>query len=155
MKDIYEFKCYATIADEDRIYETKPKEPHVIFILRHPEWWRYDQIIDDEHDSCFFHAKQKIEWNTNDNKKRRKLLQFGLVDIQTSSKVMLRDDQISEELMELLAVYYSEKVLISNEERERLEKDLKVYNDPKQKVKLKPPFHRMIIEMDIMRRIGG
>lgn len=157
------------VNDFSKILEEKPTEPYRKYIFKHPEWWRYDQLIE----SCFFKVKETQAWSINEIRKRRKLLNYGLISIEMSDgRIFTSDDNYeknkllkkfgnnNDEIMndeegEILSVYYSEKILLSIEEEQKIEKDLEIYNDDNKITKLKPPFNKMIIEMDIARRIGG
>jgi len=137
------------------IYENEPQPIWTKFYFREPEWWRYDQILSDE---CFKKMDSTGQWTINEIKKRKILLEYGMVKIETSDGQILEDMSnifLDEEIGETLSVYYSEKIILGDDDKDKIESDFEIYNDENQITILKPPFHRMIVEMDIARRIGG
>jgi hypothetical protein len=153
------FDCYIEENNPLFVCENTPEtDKWCRYLFKHIEWWRYDLLLHNDNDSCFFKVKETLSWSVNEIKSRRLLLEFGLIEIQTSDNLIFKDnliEMISDEVGETLSVFYNEKILLSMKEEQRIEKDLEVYNDKEKISKFKPPFHRMIIEMDIARRIGG
>lgn len=158
--EIYTFECYISENEPTNILEFEPDDDWVKFIFREPEWWRYDKLIhgnsNNPDNDCFFRVSETKKWSINEIKKRRQLMKYGLKRIETSTgEVKTKNFKISDESGDALSVYYSEKILLSDQEAEQIKEDLDIYNKSDDILKLKPPFHRLIIEMDIVRRIGG
>lgn len=154
--DIYIFECYVSEEEPSKILEYEPEGEWVKFTFREPEWWRYDKLIHNKSNDCFFRVSETRKWSIKEAKKRKQLMKYGLKKIETSDgKVLTSNFKLSDETGEALSVYYSEKIYLSQEEEQEIERDLETYNNEKEIDKIKPPFHRMIIEMEIARRIGG
>ena len=156
---LYEFYCYLSEEQPGKIFENEPDRPWIKVVFKEPEWWMYNKLIHgtpEGKNDCFFRIQNTGRWSINEIKKRRFLRKYGVIRVETSDGIIKTGNDIyfNDEEGELLGVYYNEKILLSDEEANRISNDLDIYKNKKYLKKLKPPFHRMIIELDIMKYIG-
>jgi len=157
LANLYQFKCYIQTDNPIQITEDKPSGPWIRFTLRELAWWEYDNIIA----KTFTKTQDTYEWTINSFMKKRLLLKEGLQRIEEwdNENIVSYDedcyDLLPDTYGELLCEYYDNKVTISVEEIINLESQIRSYMDPSEINVIKPPYDRMIVELDIARRLGG
>ena len=154
---LYGIECYIDVDSPTVVLEDKPSGNWMRFVLRELTWWEYDTIVS----RAFTRTKNTYEWTINAFKKKRLLLKEAIESIveKDGDKITIHKDNCYDLLPdvygELLSDYYDKKVTMSIEEIIDLEGQIRSYMDPGEVNKTKPPYDRMIIELDIARRLGG
>jgi len=153
----YFFTWYIDITqDKIEILERQPSSNDYIELsMRELLWWEYFEI---QEKSILIMPDTRM-YTVNDIKRRKLFLEYGIISINrhindTINNIYLSD--ISGEAGELLAYkYHLGKCILSDDEKKKLADDVRNYQNPEDSHKIKIPYSRIFIELDMMRHFGG
>lgn len=153
----YFFTWYIDVTkDKIKILEKEPTSIDWIeFSMRELLWWEYFEI---QEKSISIMPDTRM-YTINDIKRRKLFLEYGISSINRHVDNVINNiylSDISGEAGELLAYkYHLEKCILSEDEKKRLADDVRNYKNPEDSHKIKVPYSRIFIELDMMRHFGG
>jgi len=158
--ELYKFSAYISYDDEE-IYDEKPEGSSVEVIFKHPEWWRYNDIVQR---NSFMHRETQ-SWSLNYINKQIELLNWGLIGIirdgekYTKKKLPPKINKLAAyfgvEIGERLSQYYDTKIKLTEDEIYALRSAYKRYSGVEKIQNNHLPYPRIMLEVDLARRIGG
>ena len=128
------------------------------------DWQKYylKELIWIEYDyaqrACMLLREDSREWVINKIKLQRLILEKSLLKIELSTGDIIWQDPInclSEHIANLLYSFYNKNCFLTDDDISSLDEQVSYYNDATKINKIKPPYNKMIIILDLIRHFGG
>lgn len=166
--DMYIWKLYATPDNPAGLNLEKPKaDDWTCYYLRELSWIEYDRIQKEcmrptkesggrmnWHPDIQAGMKDQVEWTIDKIKMQRMLLLEALYKVERANGEVAQDPMscINIPVADALYAFYNAKCILNENEVLELERQVELYMNPKSVSRVKPPYNRMIIVLDLLRR---
>jgi hypothetical protein len=152
MENIYVFKVFL-----DKNYNASDKKIDndcVEYTMKELTWVKYDEI----QNQCMKYIRKTTDgWTIDQMKMQKLILMESLMEIKTKNNIYTYDliNHIDIKAADVLYEYYNKKCLLSAADIAGLDEQVKSYLNPEQINRIKPPYNKMLIVLDMIKHFGS